>query len=114
MKMNIGSVKSGYHVISFIAAEKPISEPPVPQSSRAEATPTKPIAPNTRCPVISISIIVENIRIAIILVGHQDRSSVAAASSIPRILAMSLKNSAITWRSIKKIPRHMMILIGQR
>ena len=48
MKMNIGSVSSGYHFISFIAAAKPRSDPPTPQSGSAAATATKPIAPNTR------------------------------------------------------------------
>jgi hypothetical protein len=65
MKMNIGRVSSGYHFISFIAAENPRSEPPTPQSGIAAATATKPIAPNTRCPVAIISIMVENIRMAI-------------------------------------------------
>ncbi len=66
MKMNIGSVSSGYHFISFIAAENGMSDPPVPHSSMAAAAPTKPMAPNTRCPVMSISIMVENISSAII------------------------------------------------
>ena len=66
MKMNIGSVRSGYHFISFIAAENGISAPPVPQSMSPAKAPTKPIAPNTRCPVKSISIIELNIRMAII------------------------------------------------
>ena len=48
MKMNIGSVSSGYHFISFIAAEKPRSDPPTPHSSTDAATATKPIAPKTR------------------------------------------------------------------
>ncbi len=30
MKMNIGSVSSGYHAITFISPEKPKSDPPVP------------------------------------------------------------------------------------
>ena len=66
MKMNIGSVKSGYHFISFIAAEKGRSEPPVPQSANDATAATPPMTPNTRWPVISISIIEENIMIAII------------------------------------------------
>ncbi len=66
MNTNIGSVSSGYHFISFIAAEKPRTEPPVPHSIMAEATATKPIAANTRCPVRSISIIDANIIRAII------------------------------------------------
>ena len=61
MKMNSGRVSSGYHFISFMAAENPSCEPPVPHSSKAEATATNPMAPNTRCPVMSISIMVENI-----------------------------------------------------
>jgi hypothetical protein len=36
----------------------------MPQSGIAAAIATKPIAPNTRCPVIIISIMVLNIRIA--------------------------------------------------
>ena len=65
MKMNIGSVSSGYHFISFIAAAKPRSDPPTPHSGSAAATATKPIAPNTRWPVAIITIMVENIRMAI-------------------------------------------------
>ncbi len=65
MKMNIGSVSSGYHFISFIAAEKPRSEPPTPHSGSAAATATKPMAPKTRWPVAIISIIDVNIRMAI-------------------------------------------------
>ncbi len=66
MKMNIGSVISGYHFIKVMLAEKPIFCPAVPQSARADAVATKPITPKTRCPVIIISIIVENISKAII------------------------------------------------
>ncbi len=65
MKMNIGRVSSGYHFISFMAAEKPRSDPPVPQSGTDASTATKPMAPNTRWPVIIISIIVLNIMMAI-------------------------------------------------
>ena len=52
--------------ITFIAALKPSSDPPVPHRNNAKTTATKPIAPKTRCPVMSISIMVENIRMAII------------------------------------------------
>ena len=45
-------------------ALKGISKPPSPQSSRAAIAATKPIAPKTRCPVKSISIMVENMRMA--------------------------------------------------
>src|SRR6056297_25607 len=69
MKMNIGRVSSGYHFISFIAAENGISTPPVPQSSTPANAPTKPMAPNTRCPVISISIMPANMTMAIISCG---------------------------------------------
>ena len=64
--MNIGSVSSGYHFMSFIAAEKAISLPPSPHSASAEMTATEPIAAKTRCPVMSISIIEANISSAII------------------------------------------------
>ena len=63
--MNIGSVSSGYHFMSFIAAEKAISLPPS-HSASAEMTATEPIAAKTRCPVMSISIIEANISSAII------------------------------------------------
>ena len=66
MKMNIGSVSIGYHFISFIAAENGTSTPPTPQSIMPAAAPTKPIAPKTRCPVKSITIMVLNITMAII------------------------------------------------
>ena len=65
MNMNIGSVSSGYHFISFIAAAKPRSDPPTPQRKTEAVTATKPMAPKTRWPVIIISIIVLNIMIAI-------------------------------------------------
>ncbi|MND50089.1 hypothetical protein D3C80_410480 [compost metagenome] len=61
MKTNIGKVSIGYHFISFMAALKAISEPPSPQSSRAAAAATKPMAPNTRLPVSSSRTIDENI-----------------------------------------------------
>ena len=63
--MNIGRVSRGYHFMSFIAAEKPISLPPSPQRRSAAMTATEPIAAKTRCPVMSISIIEANIRVAI-------------------------------------------------
>ena len=64
--MNIGRVSSGYHFMSFIAAEKAISPPPSPHSARAAMTATEPMAANTRCPVMSISIIEANIVKAIV------------------------------------------------
>ena len=66
MKINIGKVKSGYHFINFIADEKGISDPPVPHRVTAAMAATAPIAPKTRCPVNSSSIIEENIKSAII------------------------------------------------
>ncbi len=66
MKMNIGSVSSGYHFISVIAAEKPMVCAFVPHSINADTVATKPITPNTRCPVNIISSMVENIMTAII------------------------------------------------
>ena len=72
MKINIGNVSSGYHFISFIAAVKGMSEPPTPQSVIAAIEATMPIAPKTRCPVRSITIIDENIRPAIISFGMTD------------------------------------------
>ena len=63
--MNSGRVSSGYHFISFMAAVNAISEPPSPHSQSADATATKPMAANTRCPVSSMSIIEENISTAI-------------------------------------------------
>jgi len=65
MKMNMGSVSSGYHFMSFIAAENGMSSPPTPQSRRPATVATKPMAAKTRCPVISISIMVLNISRAI-------------------------------------------------
>jgi len=66
MKTNIGSVSSGYQRITLIVWENPRSYPPrSPQSRTAATTATKPMAPNTRCPVNSISIMVENISAAI-------------------------------------------------
>ena len=64
--MNSGSVSSAYHFISFIAALKASSEPPVPHRSSAKTTAMKPIAPNTRWPVSRRPIIPANIRIAVI------------------------------------------------
>ncbi|MOA27020.1 hypothetical protein D3C78_1478600 [compost metagenome] len=61
MNTNSGRVSSGYHFISFIAALNGSSTPPSPHSSRAAAAATKPMAPNTRLPVSSNSIIEENI-----------------------------------------------------
>ena len=62
--MNIGSVINGYHFISLTVALNAISEPPSPHSNKAANPPTNPIAPNTRCPVSSISIMVANINSA--------------------------------------------------
>ena len=64
MKMNIGRVSSGYQFISFIADEKGMSEPPVPHRANAAAAATAPIAPKTRWPVISISIMEANMKMA--------------------------------------------------
>ena len=64
MKMNIGSVRSGYHFISFIAAENGMSDPPVPQRKKAETAATTPMAAKTRWPVMSRSIIEANMRSA--------------------------------------------------
>ncbi len=66
MKTNIGSVRSAFHFISFMTEENPMSDPPGPQSRIAATTATKPMAPKTRCPVIIIRSMVENIRVAII------------------------------------------------
>ena len=66
MKMNIGRVRSGYHFMSFMAAANGTSAPPVPQSASAATAATPPIAPKTRCPVRSISIIEANMSRAII------------------------------------------------
>ena len=53
-------------LMSFMAAEKARSDPPVPHRASAETTATKPMAANTRCPVMSISIIDANMSSAII------------------------------------------------
>lgn len=65
MKMNIGRVSSGYHFISFMAEANGMSEPPVPHNVSAETAATAPITANTRCPVMSSSIIEENMSTAI-------------------------------------------------
>ena len=62
--MNSGSVSIGYQLSSPIEALNGISKPPSPHSSSAKPVATKPIAPNTRCPVRSSSIIEANIRSA--------------------------------------------------
>ncbi len=64
--MNSGRVSSGYQLKSLNAALNGISMPPSPQSARAATVATNPMAPNTRCPVISMSIIEANISRAII------------------------------------------------
>ena len=66
MKINIGNVRSGYHFISFMAEAKGISAPPVPHSTTADIAATAPIAPKTRWPVNNKSIMLENMRSAII------------------------------------------------
>ena len=52
--------------MSFIAAEKGSSPPPSPHSRRAATAATEPMAANTRCPVMSMSIIDANMRSAIV------------------------------------------------
>ena len=64
MNTNIGTVSIGYHLTSFMAEAKPISEPPVPHRRKAATTPTKPITAKTRCPVSSSTIMPANIVIA--------------------------------------------------
>ncbi len=59
--MNSGRVRSGYQLKSLNAALNGISVPPVPQSMRANIVATKPMAPKTRCPVMSMTIIDANI-----------------------------------------------------
>jgi hypothetical protein len=49
-----------------MAALNASCDPPSPQSASAATTATIPMAPKTRCPVSSISIIAANIRRAII------------------------------------------------
>ena len=56
MNTNIGSVSIGYQLNSLIAALKPYPSAPRSTKISAKTTPTKPITPNTRCPV-SISAI---------------------------------------------------------
>ena len=72
--MNIGRVRSGYHFMSFIAAENAISLPPSPHSASAAMAATAPMAAKTRCPVMSISIIECEHQQGDHLVAHQ-RSS---------------------------------------
>ena len=105
MKMNMGRVRRGYHFISFIAEENGMSDPPVPQRSSAE---------NRRHPA-------DGAKHA--LAGHQHQHHqrehenrdqfVGHYSGSSLILAMSLMNSDMACSSIKRIPMHMMILIGQ-
>ena len=66
IKTNIGTVSSGYQFRSLMLASNPSSYPPVPHSHRAKTLPMNPIAPNTRCPVRSMSIMPPNIRNMII------------------------------------------------
>jgi len=63
--MNMGSVSIGYQLSSVIVEAKGISAPPLPHSTTANTVATKPMAPNTRWPVTSISIIMANISRAI-------------------------------------------------
>ena len=51
-----------------------MSCPPVPQSMIAATAATAPMAPKTRCPVISITIIVANMQDGDHLVTHQTAS----------------------------------------
>ena len=65
MKINIGRVSRGYQFSSLMLAAKAISEPPSPHNSKANRAATKPMAPNTRCPLSSSSSMAENIESAI-------------------------------------------------
>ena len=62
MKMKNGTVISGYQFSTWKLALNGISKPPFPHSQSAAAAPTKPITPKTRCPVISSTIIVTNMK----------------------------------------------------
>jgi hypothetical protein len=64
--MNMGRVSIGYQCMSVMVDANGISAPPLPHSSSANTVATKPMAPNTLCPVTSMSIIIENISRAII------------------------------------------------
>jgi hypothetical protein len=63
--MNMGRVSIGYQLSSVMVEAKGISIAPSPHSASENAAATNPIAPNTRCPVSSRSMNVENIRTAI-------------------------------------------------
>ncbi len=64
MKMNSGSVSRGYQFSRAMLALKGISAPPSPHRHREKRAAMKPMAPNTRCPVMSMSISSENIKSA--------------------------------------------------
>ncbi len=104
MKMNIGSVSSGYHFISFMAAENPRSDPPTPhngmrrrhrdEADRAEHALTGYHHQHHRA-------------------EHQDGDHVVGHQmSSPRIFATSRKKKAMAWSSIRNTPTHITILIG--
>ena len=57
---------AGAALFSCSAPRRGLSEPPVPHRVSAATAATAPIAPNTRCPVNSISIIDANMKMAII------------------------------------------------
>jgi len=59
--MNMGSVSMGYQLSRVMVEAKGISAAPLPHSSSAKIVATKPMAPNTRWPVTSITIMVANI-----------------------------------------------------
>jgi hypothetical protein len=62
---HIDGVRSGYQFSNAKAALKGISAAPLPQSNKAKRVATPPMAPKTRCPVSSMSIIEVKISIAI-------------------------------------------------
>ena len=63
--MKNGNVIIGYQFITLIAAENGMSVAPLPHNKSAAIAATPPMAPKTRCPVMSISIMDANIKIAI-------------------------------------------------
>ena len=65
MKTKNGAVISGYQLSTWKLALKGISNEPLPHSHSAAAAPTKPITPKTRCPVMSSTIIVTNMKMVI-------------------------------------------------
>ncbi len=104
MKMNIGRVSSGYHFISFIAAENGMSDPPVPQSISAATAATPPIAAEDAHASQQHQHHQREHEERDHLVGHQISS--------PRRCAMSLKNSEKACNSISAMPVHITSLIG--